>query len=161
MNGKKNKMKAKSNIEMINTKVLSNECEKTLNSSNSTDSLITNSEEHGMKIVMNALEKSTGSLGMSPQNKTFSNEKVRDIERRNAILLKKIAAHSQRSNRFTPAPVNEKLSNSAVNRKKRDWEIGQNSVTQNPNNQTFWTEHAETLKQFFLMTIYTLYHAVQ
>ncbi|KAK4886801.1 hypothetical protein RN001_003072 [Aquatica leii] len=124
MDGKKVGVKATSSIDIEKYELN----EKPLSGSNSTESLITNSEEHGMNIVMEALEKSSRNLVARPQNKTFTSDKIRDIERKNSILMKKILAHSQRSNRFAAAPPTQKISSSALNRKKKDREISQDNL---------------------------------
>ncbi|KAB0799345.1 hypothetical protein PPYR_07225 [Photinus pyralis] len=89
--------------------------------SSSTHSLSINSDlQH-----TDALKKS---CGPKIQNKTFSMEQTREIERRNDILMKKILAHSKRESRYGPNPVYKKLSSSALNRKKKDMEISRNNL---------------------------------
>ncbi|KAK5643434.1 hypothetical protein RI129_007279 [Pyrocoelia pectoralis] len=100
--------------------------------SNSTHSLLTtNYDLPSSDLMMDTLKKSCGSLGPKLQNKTFSSEQTREIERRNGILMNKILAHNKRESRYGPTPVKQKLSSSALNRKRKDTEISRNNLVHN------------------------------
>ncbi|KAF2902392.1 hypothetical protein ILUMI_03789 [Ignelater luminosus] len=85
-------------------------------------------EDPDMNLILNALEKSVNNFGIKRQNKTFSDDKIRDIERTNSILMKRILSHSKRANMFTPAPRNKKISSSALNRKKQQRQIDHDNL---------------------------------
>ncbi|XP_030749897.1 uncharacterized protein LOC115877738 [Sitophilus oryzae] len=58
-------------------------------------------------------------------NKSFSSEKVRDIERRNAILVEKILYHNRRPNQYktyASQPV-KKATSSEINRRRHQEKI--------------------------------------
>ncbi|XP_076273821.1 cilia- and flagella-associated protein 97-like [Rhynchophorus ferrugineus] len=59
------------------------------------------------------------------QNKTFSSEKLRDIERKNAILVDKILYHSRRPNQHRPHPSypTKTVTSSEINRKRHQEKI--------------------------------------
>lgn len=60
----------------------------------------------------------------SKTNKSFSNDKLRDIERRNAILMNKILSHSKRPNQYVPKTAQtNKVSSAEINRKKQQQKI--------------------------------------
>lgn len=84
-----------------------------------------------MNLILNALEKSANNFGIKRQNKTFSDDKIRDIERTNSILMKRILSHSRRANMFTPAPKNKMVSSSALNRKKQQRQIDHDNLVRN------------------------------
>lgn len=69
-------------------------------------------------------EKSSSSLlhlPRNPVNKTFSSEKLRDIELTNMILMKKILSNNKRPNQYNvPERQNpiKKVTSAAINRKK-------------------------------------------
>lgn len=79
--------------------------------------------------VLEALGRcSTTSLCRKPKN--AMNEKMRDIERNNATLLRRIIANNHRTNQFMPnarpGPVN--VSHASVNRKKRQTQIDRDNL---------------------------------
>lgn len=58
------------------------------------------------------------------QNKTFSSEKIRDIERRNAMLVDKILYHNRRPNQYkTTAVYVPKITSSEINRRRHQEKI--------------------------------------
>lgn len=65
------------------------------------------------------------SEGVIQQNKTFPEEKLRDIERKNAILMDKILANNKRRNQYKfPIKYNgPAISSAAINRKKNQIKI--------------------------------------
>lgn len=58
------------------------------------------------------------------KNKSFSASEVRDIERKNAILMSRIASHNRKPSQYRMDPgYFTKVSNSQVNRKKMQQQI--------------------------------------
>lgn len=58
------------------------------------------------------------------QNKTFSSEKIREIERRNAMLVDKILYHNRRPNQYkTTAVYVPKITSSEINRRRHQEKI--------------------------------------
>lgn len=77
--------------------------------------------------VLEALGRcSTSSSSGKP--KTFSSDKMREIERNNGILLKRIIANNHRSNKFNVNVKPVKVSHASVNRKKRQDQINHDNL---------------------------------
>lgn len=58
------------------------------------------------------------------QNKTFSSEKIREIERRNAMLVDKILYHNRRPNQYKSTAVYvPKITSSEINRRRHQEKI--------------------------------------
>lgn len=87
--------------------------------------------------VLEALGRcSTSSSSRKP--KTFSGDKMREIERNNGILLKRIIANNHRPNQFNADVKPVKVSHASVNRKKRQDQINHdNLVSTSPLLQAF------------------------
>ncbi|CAH1100909.1 unnamed protein product [Psylliodes chrysocephalus] len=67
----------------------------------------------------------------SKRNVTFKNSELRDIERVNTILMKKIMSHSQRTNQYNVPPKQygfKKLSSLAINRKRQEEKINRENL---------------------------------
>ncbi|KAJ8919443.1 hypothetical protein NQ315_016541 [Exocentrus adspersus] len=70
------------------------------------------------------------SICQGARNKTFSPEKLRDIERTNGILMNKILSNNKRVNQYTVAPKTTKLktvSSAAINRKRNQEKIARDN----------------------------------
>lgn len=61
-------------------------------------------------------------------NKTFSEEKLREIERRNAMLMDKLIRNSQRSNQYRTVPVPTKVASAAINRRRQQEKINRDNL---------------------------------
>lgn len=61
-------------------------------------------------------------------NKTFSEEKLRDIERRNAILMEKLIKNSQRPNQYKCVPIPNKVASAAINRRRQQEKINRDNL---------------------------------
>lgn len=62
------------------------------------------------------------------QDKTFSEERLRDIERRNAILMDKILRHSRRQNQYKSTAVPNKVASAAINRRRQQEKINRDNL---------------------------------
>lgn len=61
-------------------------------------------------------------------NKTFSDDKLREIERRNAILMDKLIKNSQRPNQYGTTPVPSKVASAAINRRRQQEKINRDNL---------------------------------
>lgn len=61
-------------------------------------------------------------------NKTFSEEKLREIERRNAMLMDKLIRNSQRSNQYRSVPIPTKVASAAINRRRQQEKINRDNL---------------------------------
>lgn len=65
--------------------------------------------------------RSTASLHRNPVNKTFSNDMLREIERKNMILMKKIISNNRRTNQYNVVnrqSESKKVPSAAINRRR-------------------------------------------
>lgn len=76
---------------------------------------------------------STSSSSGKP--KTFSSDKMREIERNNGLLLKRIIANNHRPNQFNVNVKPVKVSHASVNRKKRQDQINHDNLVSTPLSQ--------------------------
>lgn len=61
-------------------------------------------------------------------NKTFSGDKLREIERRNAILMNKLIKNSQRRNQYGCASISSKETSAAINRRRQQEKINRDNL---------------------------------
>lgn len=70
--------------------------------------------------------------GHGSQNKTFSGDRLREIERKNAILIDKILANSRRPSQYRSTPVpSTKVSSAEINRRKQQAKIDRDNMVSN------------------------------
>lgn len=80
-----------------------------------------------MKLILEALQKDEKAKRSA--NKTFSEDKLRDIERRNSLLMGKILAHSRRPSQYSAiAQNNQKVSSATINRKNAQKRIDHDNL---------------------------------
>lgn len=82
--------------------------------------------------VDSILEKLGGTQANKP-NKTFSENKLREIERRNVILMDKLIKNSQRPNQYGSTPLPSKTTSAAINRKRQQEKINRDNLVINCN----------------------------
>lgn len=61
-------------------------------------------------------------------NKTFSGDKLREIERRNAMLMNKLIKNSQRRNQYGCATYPSKETSAAINRRRQQEKINRDNL---------------------------------
>lgn len=61
-------------------------------------------------------------------NKTFPEDKLREIERRNAILMNKLIKSSQRPNQYGCTTIPTKLTSAAINRRRQQEKINRDNL---------------------------------
>lgn len=61
-------------------------------------------------------------------NKTFSEEKLREIERRNAMLMDKLIRNSQRPNQYKSVSIPTKVASAAINRRREQEKINRDNL---------------------------------
>lgn len=71
-----------------------------------------------------------GSAEVKP-NKTFSDDKLREIERRNAMLMDKIIKNNLRRNQYGCGPVTIKETSAAINRRRQQEKINRENLVAN------------------------------
>lgn len=84
------------------------------------------------------------------KNKTFSSEKLRDIDRTNTILMKKIISNSRRPSQYTVMESNRQLQNSAaINRRRQQKKIDQDNMVSNTNIYLIVFNYFKQLSAYF------------
>lgn len=97
------------------------------NNDNYNDDLQHEQQGSDLDSVLEALGRcSTSSSSGKP--KTFSSDKMREIERNNGLLLKRIIANNHRPNQFNVNVKPVKVSHASVNRKKRQDQINHDNL---------------------------------
>lgn len=75
--------------------------------------------ESDIQLLLDKLEEKP-----KPNNKTFSEEQLREIERRNSILMDKILKNNRRPNQYgSSIPNVNKVTSAEINRRRRQTQI--------------------------------------
>lgn len=96
------------------------------------ETLLSNSEGKPESVESLCLNFNHSKLGkIRPtvqQNKTFSSEKVREIERRNSMLVNKILYHNRRPNQYKPSVASfPKVTSAEINRRRFNEKIAKDN----------------------------------
>lgn len=87
-------------------------------------------DDKQMQKIMDILQGSNNSNEKNgKKNKTFSSEKLRDIDRTNSILMKKIISNSRRPSQYSFIDSNRQSQTSAaINRRRQQKKIDQDNM---------------------------------
>lgn len=95
-------------------------CESDANENNSRES------DTEMRLMIEALEKKKDE---KYYNKSFSQNKLREIERNNTLLMNKILSNNVRKNQYPAVNVPQiKMTSNTINKKKKQLEIDRNNL---------------------------------
>lgn len=81
--------------------------------------------------MIRACDDSINGVKTRSQNKTFANNKIRELEHTNSLLMKKILSYNQKCNDFKEPPKIHLLTSSALNRKKQQKQIDHDNLVLN------------------------------
>ncbi|XP_017786214.1 PREDICTED: cilia- and flagella-associated protein 97-like [Nicrophorus vespilloides] len=115
------------NCNILENLLSSEESDGNISSSEySEDDLLKNEENEefilDFNLISNALQKT------QIESKPAYDVELREIERKNNILMQKILRHSKRPSQYKLAPQHSKVSNSLVNRKKQQQKIEKDNL---------------------------------